>query len=110
LTQSLLQGRLDRQAHATVQQRRRNAAMHSAGRIQLRAARYRGSDHATPRNLSDFVSDRLSEAVKRQAPVNEALDEFETAHLLAFFVRNRSVTPGRRIARHRFSPMILPSR
>src|SRR5258708_25221151 len=51
LADAFLEGRLDRQSHAAVEQRGGETAMHRAGRIEMDATWFCGNDNTLPRRF-----------------------------------------------------------
>src|SRR5690348_16656234 len=81
LTAALLEGGLDGEAHAAVEQRSRQAAMHRAGWIEVRTVRSDGDDDTPAHRLGHVVAQRFSNRIEGQRPIGEPLHEFQAAHL-----------------------------
>jgi hypothetical protein len=101
---TLVQRRLDREAHATIEHCRRETAMHGAGGIQVDLARHRGNDDASVLRLDDVVSQGLGYRVERQCPVRQALDKIQAAHLLLPVGADGPISPAGDSVWHRVIP------
>lgn len=76
LADAFIQGRLDGEAHATIQQGCRETAMHGAGRVEMRGVRRDRDGDAAVRRFRDVVAQGFGNCIQRQGAVGEALDEF----------------------------------
>ena len=77
--EALFDRRPDRETHAAIEQRRREATMHRAGRVEVLAVGRGGDDDPTWGYLDDVVAQRPRHAVQRQRPAHQPLHEFQPA-------------------------------
>ncbi len=94
LADAFVQGRLDGEPHAAVEQRGGEPAVHRAGRIEMHVIRSRRHHHAPARRLGDVVTQRLRHGVERQRTVGEPGHEGEAAHLLLAIGAHNAVRLG----------------
>ena len=81
--ETLLQGRLNREPHAAVEQRRSEPAVHRAGWIELVAVRCGRHHHAPGCDLGYIIAQGLGHRIERQRPVSQSLHKLQAAHRLA---------------------------
>ncbi len=77
--ETLFDRRPDCETHAAIEQRRREAAMHGAGWIEMLAVGRGGDDDPARGCLDDVVAQRPRHAVQRQRTAHQPLHEFQPA-------------------------------
>ncbi len=100
LTDAPVQGRMDREAHAAVEQRRRQAAMRPASGVAVPFVGDRRCDNAAFGNLDDVITESFRHCVQGQGAADEFLDKLEAAHLDLPVGADRSIGLVGDAARH----------
>src|SRR4029077_6392083 len=81
--------------------RRGQAAVHSAGGIEMVLTGFGGDNNPAALCLRDVVSEGLGDGVERQCPVCQTTDKLESAHLLPPVGADRAIRPAAAAPRHR---------
>src|SRR5262249_24048875 len=94
LTDAFFEHRLDGKAHAGIEKRRSEAAVHSTRRIEMSPCRYERDHDAAALGFDDVVAQRLRHCIEGQLSANKPFDELEPAHCLLPFGTNGPVCLG----------------